>query len=54
MEKFAYEIKMGDKLNLHCDGWKVVKYVDKGFMVKVVFEDGTERTHLRGDRVFAV
>ena len=23
MEKFAYEIKVGDKLNLHCDGWKV-------------------------------
>lgn len=54
MEKFAYKIKAGDKLNMHCDGWKVVKSVRKGFMIEVVFEDGTEHTFNHNERVFAV
>lgn len=54
MEKFAYKIKAGDKLNMHCDGWKIVKYVNKGFMIGVVFEDGTEHTFNGSDKVFVV
>ena len=54
MEKFAYKIETGDKLNMRCDGWKVVKYVNKGFMIEVVFEDGTKHTFNKSDKVFAV
>lgn len=54
MEKFAYKINAGDKLNMYCEGWKVVKYINKGFMIEVVFEDGTQHKFAHSERVFAV
>ena len=54
MEKFADKIKIGDKLNMHCDGWKIVKFVRNGFNVEVVFEDGTEHNFSHSDKVFAI
>ena len=54
MEKFADKINVGDKLNMHCDGWKVVKSVRKGFMTEVIFEDGSEHRFRNDEKVFAV
>lgn len=39
---------------MHCDGWKAVKYVNKGFMIEVVFEDGTKHIFNGNDKVFIV
>lgn len=54
MEKFASKIKVGDKLNMHCDGWKIVKSVWDGFMIEVTFKDGSKYSFGPEERVFAV
>lgn len=54
MEKFASKIKVGDKLNMYCHGWKIVKSVKKGFMTEVVFEDNTKHKYQNDESIFAV
>lgn len=54
MEKFASHIAVGDKVNMRCDGWKIVKSIRKGFMTEVIFEDNTEHCFQNDERVFVV
>lgn len=56
MEKFAIKLTVGDKINMHCNGWKVVAFVQKTSCgrVNITFVDRTESDLNEGDRVFVV
>ena len=55
MEKYACRLKVGDKVNMHCDGWKIVKSVKcRASMTDVVFEDGSNASFWNDERLFVV
>ena len=54
MEIFAGKIKVGDKVNMHECGWKIVKKVIFGFTTNILFEDGTEVSLWDTDRIFVI
>lgn len=55
MEKYAMKLKVGDKVNMHCDGWKIIKSVkSRASMTDVIFEDGSTASFWNDDRLFVV
>lgn len=54
MEIFAGEIKVGDKVNMHEGGWKIVKKVVHGFTTNILFEDDTEVSFWDTHRIFVI
>ena len=55
MEIFARDLKVGDKVNCHEDGWLIVTKIKESFILNVVtFENGKEKYYNLGDRVFVV
>ena len=55
MEIFARDLKIGDKVNCHEDGWLVVAKIKESFILNIVtFENGKEKYYNLGDKVFVV
>lgn len=42
MEIYASKLKTGDKVNMYCDGWKIVKNIQfRASITDIMFEDGS-------------
>lgn len=54
MEIFAGKVKVGDKIDMHERGWKIVKKVIHGFMTNILFEDDTEVSFWNTDKIFVI
>lgn len=54
MEIFAGKIRVGDKVNMHEGGWKIVKKVIYGLTINILFEDGTEASFWDTDKIFVI
>lgn len=57
--KFAYQLRIGDKVNGHCDGWLTVKKVIRHKLtsfqnIQVFFEDGRSQIYNENDEVDAI
>ena len=50
MEIFARDLKVGDKVNCHEDGWLVVTKIKESFILNIVtFENGKEKYLIYND-----
>lgn len=54
MEIYASKIKVGDKVNMHCDGWKTIKSINKGFKINVTFEDDSTYNFMSDEKIFVI
>lgn len=55
MDIFARDLKIGDKINCHEDGWLTVKKIKKTCILNIVtFENGNEKDYYLGERVFVI
>lgn len=56
---FARELKVGDMINGHCDGWLIIGEIRKNNITRsqnidVLFTNGTHKTYSDDDRVDAI
>lgn len=55
MEKYAIRLNVGDKVNMHSDGWKIIKTIkNRAGMTDVIFEDGSTASFWNDERLFVV
>ena len=55
MEIYAGDLRVGDKVNCHEDGWLIVKKIKKSSLLDIVtFENGKEKYYNFAERVFVI
>lgn len=55
MEIYAGDLKVGDRVNCHEDGWLTVKKVKRSSLLDIVtFENGKEKYYNFAERVFVM
>lgn len=51
MEKYAKDIKIGDTVNRHCQGWQTVTNIRKSYLIYITFSNGEEMYFHLGDKL---
>lgn len=54
MEKYAKDIKIGDTVNRHCQGWQMVTSIRKCYLIFITFSNGEEMYFNPNDKLFVV
>lgn len=54
MDLFARDLKVGDKVNCHMQGWLTVKEIEHRWMIYVTYDNGYKTYYSKGDRLFVI
>lgn len=54
MDLFARDLKVGDKVNCHEQGWLTVKAIRNEWLIYVTYDNGKETYYSKDDRLFVV
>lgn len=54
MEKYAKDIKIGDTVNRHCQGWQTVTNIRKSYLIYITFSNIEEIYYSPHDKLFVV
>lgn len=54
MDIFAKDLKVGDKVDCHEQGWVTVKKIKYEWVIYVTFNNGTETYYSKDDRLFII
>lgn len=54
MDLFARDLKVGDKVNCHEQGWLTVKAIKNEWLIYVTYDNGKETYYSKDDRLFVV
>lgn len=54
MDIFARDLKVGDKVNCHEQGWLTVKSIKDSWIIYVTYDNGMETYYSRDHRLFVI
>lgn len=54
MDLYAKDLKVGDKVNCHEQGWLTVTAIRNEFLIYVTYDNGKETYYSKDDKLFVV
>lgn len=51
---YAKDLKVGDKVNYHEQGWLTIKEIRSEFLIYVTYDNGEETYYLNNEMVFVI
>lgn len=54
MDIFAKDLKVGDKVDCHEQGWLIVKEIKYEWVIYVTYNNGTKTYYSKGDKLFII
>lgn len=54
MDLYAKDLKIGDKVNCHEQGWRTVKEIDARWMIYVTYDNGYQTYYSKEDKLFVI